>query len=25
MGMRTINSFGDVNSWIQSTFAKLHK
>jgi DNA polymerase-1 len=25
MGMRTINSFGDVNSWIQSTFVKLHK
>ena len=25
MGMKVINSFGDVNSWIQSTFAKLHK
>ena len=25
MGMKVINSFGDVNSWIQTTFAKLHK
>lgn len=25
MSMKVINSFGDVNSWIQTTFAKLHK
>ena len=25
MGMKVINSFGDVNSWIQTTFSKLHK
>lgn len=24
MGMKVINAFGDVNSWIQTTFAKLH-